>query len=135
LEKKIISIGIISAIVAVLVIVAALSVESEPQPEIEVVVEADVIMPTKSSRPGCEETDSCYIPSVITAKPGQKITWLNTDAAFHSVTSGTFDEPLDTFDSGYMDPEETFSLTFDEEGTYDYYCTLHFWMEGKVIVE
>jgi len=109
--------------------------ESETQPEVEVEIEADIIMPTKVSRPGCEETDSCYIPSLITAKQGQKITWLNGDSAFHSVTSGSYDEPTEMFDSGYLDPGESFSISFEETGTFDYFCTLHPWMKGKVIVE
>ena len=96
---------------------------------------ADVIMPTKVSRPGCEETDSCYIPTKITVKAGQPITWLNQDSAFHSVTSGTYNSPTDDFDSGYMDPYQSFTLTFDQTGTIDYFCTLHPWMEGQVIVE
>ncbi len=98
-------------------------------------IDADVIMPVKVSRPGCEETDSCYIPSQITVRVGQSITWLNLDSAFHSVTSGTYDNPTDTFDSGYMDPYQTFTLTFDEGGTINYFCTLHPWMYGQVIVE
>ena len=96
---------------------------------------ADIIMPTKSSRPGCEETDSCYIPSRITVKPGQSVTWSNQDSAFHSVTSGHYDNPTGDFDSGYMDPYQSFTMTFEQIGTIDYFCTLHPWMYGQVIVE
>ncbi|GFN41351.1 MAG: hypothetical protein YK1312THETA_1010001 [Marine Group I thaumarchaeote] len=39
------------------------------------------------------------------------------------------------FDSGYLDPNESFSIKFEESGTFDYFCTLHPWMKGKVIVE
>jgi plastocyanin len=135
LEKKIILIGIILAIVVVSIIGASMGGESEVLREEEVVIDADVIMPTKVSRPGCEETDSCYIPSIITAKPGEEITWINEDSAFHSVTSGSYDEPTDMFDSGYLDPYQSFSLSFEEKGTYDYFCTLHPWMKGQVIIE
>lgn len=95
----------------------------------------DVYMPNKSSRPGCEETNSCYIPPEITVNLGDTVIWQNQDVAFHSVTSGTYDEPLDSFDSGHLDPEEIFSITFDEPGDVDYFCTLHPWMKGKVIVK
>ncbi|MCY4491683.1 MAG: plastocyanin/azurin family copper-binding protein [Thaumarchaeota archaeon] len=98
-------------------------------------VVADVVMPTKVSRPGCEKTDSCYIPTRITIKAGQPVTWVNQDSAFHSVTSGSYDVPTDDFDSGYMDPYQTFTITFDQPGTVDYFCTLHPWMAGQVIVE
>ena len=103
----------------------------EPEP----VVKADVIMPTKVSRPGCEETDRCYIPSVITIQSGQQVTWINEDSAFHSVTSGFYESPSDLFDSGHLDPFESYTLDFDETGTFDYFCTLHPWMKGQVIVE
>ena len=65
---------------------------------------ATVIMPTKSSRPSCDETNTCYIPSKISIIQGESVTWLNEDAAFHSVTSGTYENPNGIFDSGYLDP-------------------------------
>lgn len=101
----------------------------------ESLIQGDVVMPTKVSRPGCEKEDRCYIPSVITISAGESVTWVNEDSAFHSVTSGFYDAPIDLFDSGYMDPFEAYTLTFDDVGTFDYFCTLHPWMEGQVIVE
>ena len=100
----------------------------------EVVVNADVIMPTKASRPGCEEADRCYIPSVIAIDFGDQVTWVNEDSAFHTVTSGFYGESSELFDSGHLDPYESFTFDFDEKGTYDYFCTLHPWMKGQVIV-
>ena len=118
------------------VAILLLSVDPEPvQEELPSAMEPDVIMPTKVSRPGCEETDLCYVPSIVTVKKGQQVTWLNGDVAFHSVTSGFYGEPSGLFDSGYLDPEEKFSVTFDEQGSFDYHCTLHPWMKGQVIVE
>lgn len=94
----------------------------------------DILMPTKVSRPGCEETDGCYVPSVYEAPVGEPITWTNEDSAFHTVTAGTYDSPAGTFDSGYMDPYDSYTLSFKAPGTYEYYCTLHPWMEGSVII-
>jgi plastocyanin len=126
----------ISGIILVVMAVAFQSGDSEiKQEKPQIVAKADVVMPTKVSRPGCEETDSCYIPSKITVKQGQTVTWKNEDVAFHSVTSGFYGEPSTLFDSGYLDPEQKFSVTFDEQGTFDYFCTLHPWMAGKVIVD
>lgn len=109
--------------------------ESVTEDTVDVIPEPDVVMPTKSSRPGCEEEDLCYIPETVTIKAGQSLVWMNEDAAFHSVTSGTYEEPDGLFDSGYMDPADTFSYTFEDTGTYEYYCTLHPWMAGTVTVE
>ena len=99
------------------------------------ILKGDVIMSTKVSRPGCEKTDSCYTPSKIVIKQGDSVTWVNEDVAFHSVTSGYYDEPSEIFDSDYLDPEESFTFIFENIGTYDYFCTLHPWMKGQVIVE
>ena len=133
--KKITIIGTIGVLILVSV---ALSIPNDSIQEDEnsdFIVEADVIMPTKVSRPGCEENDQCYIPSQIVIEKGKQVTWVNEDSAFHSVTSGFYDAPTGLFDSGYLDPYQSFSLTFDETGIYDYYCTLHPWMEGRVTVQ
>ena len=136
MRKKGISVGIISGIILVIIAITLQSSDSEIKTEeSEIIIEADVIMPIKVSRPGCEETNSCYLPSIITIKQGQQVTWSNEDVAFHTVTSGLYDEPSDLFDSGHLDPEQKFIVSFDEPGTFDYFCTLHPWMAGKVIVE
>jgi plastocyanin len=110
-------------------------VEPSVEPGIEPSVEPHIVMPTKSSRPGCEDDGLCYIPETVTAEVGQTIVWRNGDAAFHSVTSGTYEEPDGLFDSGHMDPDATFSHTFEAPGTYVYHCTLHPWMSGVIDVE
>ena len=127
-------------IAVVLIAIAAFSFQNTEETESELIIteeplQVDVVMPNKSSRPGCEETDACYIPSEITVKPGSSVTWQNQDVAFHSVTSGSYDTPTELFDSGHLDPDELYTLTFDEIGVHDYFCTLHPWMKGKVIVE
>ena len=133
---KKISVAGASITVSIVIIAVAISYSiGEPVEETEPVVNADVIMPTKVSRPGCEKTDRCYIPSEITVEKGRVVTWLNEDSAFHSVTSGLYDAPTELFDSGHLGPLESFSYTFSETGVYDYYCTLHPWMESQVIVE
>ena len=130
--KKIIGIGITGVVVLVTI---ALLFSSNSIEDSEPFVKADVIMPTKVSRPGCEETDRCYIPSQIVIEKGKQVIWVNEDSAFHSITSGFYDAPTDLFDSGHLDPFESYTFTFDETGIYDYHCTLHPWMEGQVIVE
>ena len=73
--------------------------------------------------------------SSIIVEKGKSITWVNEDSSFHSVTSGFYGEPTELFDSGYLDPYQSYTLSFDEFGTYDYFCTLHPWMKAQVIVE
>ena len=41
------------------------------------------------------------------------------------------------FPKGMGPPNEStsFTLTFEKAGTYDYYCLLHPWQKGKVVVQ
>ena len=136
-KKRIVIILIIVIIIGISLGIVILSQNTIVQDvdDQKTVLKGDVIMPTKVSRPGCEKTDSCYTPSKIVIKQGNSVTWVNEDVAFHSVTSGYYDEPSEVFDSGYLDPEESFTFIFENIGTYDYFCTLHPWMKGQVIVE
>jgi plastocyanin len=54
----------------------------------------------------------------------------------HTVTSGlpdgTVGKPSGVFDSGFLAESATWSYTFNEVGEFDYYCTPHPWLNGKV---
>ena len=66
---------------------------------------------------------------------GDSISWKNADSAAHTVTSGTpTDGPDNIFDSGLYGPGKSFTHKFDEIGFYPYYCLVHPWMDGAVIV-
>ncbi len=90
-----------------------------------------------SSTPGCEP--NCFVPSTVTIEAGETVTWENTDTAAHTATGGSAaDGPSGVFDSGLlmtMEGSNTYSFTFDTAGTYVYFCMVHPWMEGTVIVE
>jgi len=89
-----------------------------------------------SSIPGCEETsDGCFIPSVVTIDVGGEIIWDNSDTAAHTITSGTPTAgPDGHWDSSLVMAGSTFSHMFDEAGTFDYFCMVHPWMQGTVMV-
>ena len=136
-KKRIVVISIIVLIIGITLGTVILSQNTVVQDvdDQKTILKGDVIMSSKVSRPGCEKTDSCYTPSKIVIKQGSSVTWVNEDVAFHSVTSGYYGEPSEIFDSDYLDPEESFTFIFENIGTYDYFCTLHPWMKGQVIVE
>ncbi len=94
-----------------------------------------VSMPTGTSVPGCEETDSCFIPSSLTINVGDTISWSNDDTAAHTVTSGQpAAGPDGNFDSSLLMAGKAFDVTFDNSGSYDYFCMVHPWMVGEVQV-
>ena len=92
-------------------------------------------LPFGTSVPGCEEADRCYIPARINVAGGTSVFWTNEDDGVHTVTSGTVtDGPSGMFDTGLFLSGETFSYTFEDAGTFEYYCKVHPWMTGSVMV-
>lgn len=69
-----------------------------------------------------------FNPQETTIKVGDKVTWVNQDSAHHTITGNGWD-------SGDLGQNEVYSKSFDNPGTYDYTCTYHPYMKGKVIVE
>ena len=86
-----------------------------------------------SSNPSASEF---YVPPEITVSSGTTITWTNDDYTIHTVTEGTPGGAGATpaFDSSIIAPGATWENTFDTAGDFDYYCTLHPFMTGKVTV-
>ncbi len=85
--------------------------------------------------PGCETDDSCYLPSSLNIQPNQVVLWDNKDNSAHTVTSGSPDVgSTGIFDSGIIAGGEKFVFKFEENGEFDYYCTLHPWMVGTIFV-
>lgn len=84
------------------------------------------------------KTIDAYQPNPAYIESGQTILWTNNDNFFHTVTQSSFNgviEPYQSrFDSGIMDIGQSFSHSFDVKGEYDYYCTIHPWMAGKIFV-
>lgn len=71
-----------------------------------------------------------FSPATIEVKKGTTVTWSNVDSiAAHTVISVS-----GLFESQLIQPRGDFSFQFNEVGVFDYYCTLHPWMNGTVIV-
>jgi predicted secreted protein with PEFG-CTERM motif len=92
-----------------------------------------------SGAPGCEETaEGCYIPSTATVDVGGVVIFSNTDSAAHTFTSGDPTMP-DTvqvlFDSGLAMAGSTFEWSPTEAGEVPYFCMVHPWMQGLIIVQ
>jgi len=86
-----------------------------------------------SSTPGCEP--NCFIPNPVTIEAGDTVTWDNGDTAAHTATGGSpTDGPSGVFDSSLIMAGASFSYTFDTAGTFDYFCMVHPWMEGTIVV-
>ncbi len=98
-------------------------------------MEATVEPVAGSGAPGCEATE-CYTPSTVTIAAGGTVTFSNTDTAPHTSTSGTAaDGPDGVFDTSLIMANASYSVTLSDAGTYPYFCMVHPWMEGTIIVE
>ncbi|MDC0203098.1 cupredoxin domain-containing protein [Candidatus Nitrosopelagicus sp.] len=87
-----------------------------------------------SGAPGCEP--ECYSPSTATISAGGTVTFTNTDTAPHTSTSGSAaNGPDGVFDTSLIMMNASFDVTLSDAGTYPYFCMVHPWMEGTVIVE
>jgi plastocyanin len=72
-----------------------------------------------------------YQPATVTIQVGDTVTWTNLDSAAHTAT----DTGSGALFDGVMATGESFSHTFTQAGTYDYYCTFHPEMTGTVVVQ
>lgn len=84
----------------------------------------------------CVSAKNCYDPNITSIPARTTVVWTNMDSTPHTVTSGkpAENDTGGTFDSGMIDPESTYSFMFMSPGTYDYFCSIHPWMTGEVIV-
>ena len=71
-----------------------------------------------------------FAPQTVTVPAGAKIVWVNHDDIPHNVVSTD-----QKFKSKALDTNDQFSFTFNEPGTYQYFCGLHPRMTGKIIVQ
>ena len=71
-----------------------------------------------------------FSPMTIEVQRGAKVTWVNKDDIPHVVASTT-----GKFKSRAIDTDGTFVYTFTEPGTYEYYCSVHPKMVGKIVVK
>jgi len=91
-----------------------------------------------SGVPGCEETtDGCYLPGTVTVDVGSVITMSNPDTAAHTFTSGTpdGDDVGAMFDSSLLVAGGSYQYTPDAAGEIPYFCMVHPWMVGTIIVQ
>ena len=74
-------------------------------------------------------TTESYHPTIIQVITGTTVTWTNDDDIIHTVT-----DVGGKFDSDLIQPGSGWKYTFYHEGNYTYFCTIHPWMKGLVIV-
>jgi len=77
---------------------------------------------------GVNISNFAFDPAEVTIQAGKSVKWTNEDSAPHTIKSDTFESPNLSNGQSYMHQ-------FTEKGTYDYSCSIHPSMKGKIIVE
>lgn len=97
-------------------------------------------------RGNADGSEVWFDPIGVLIRPGQTVRWINVDAgnshtatAYHPSNSGhalRLPEEAEPWDSDYLLPDETFSVTLTREGVYDYFCIPHEMagMVGRIVV-
>ncbi len=126
----------------VLFAIVAGMITTTPAAFAEVTIEtADNDLATPAGDGTCLQTEiGCYTPNTRTVDVGDVVIMTNVDTTQpHTFTSGTVDgfapSPDEIFDSGMLNADESFEWSPDTAGEFPYYCTLHVWMQGVIIVQ
>ena len=134
--KAISSIFVLFAIAAGMASMAPAAFADHPEVAITTVDESGFSQTCAASQGG----PGCYTPSTATVEVGGVVTMTNTDpTGVHTFTSGTVDgfapSPDLVFDSGVLMSGDTFEWIPENAGEQPYYCMLHTWMIGTIIVQ
>jgi plastocyanin len=153
--------GLLLVVLAILSVTASSAVVASAQDNAQQVQSADLVLPTnatgtydtggkqvevhtegqtdnKSSRQMGEPQpparvvsigDNFFEPADAAIEPGDTVTWTNNGAVPHTVTAEN-----GLFDSGVLDPGESYTVDFDGQGMVTYYCTIHPEMRGSLTV-
>lgn len=119
--------GMAVAMLLVVSMVLLASCQAETKPEKK---------PTKKEGPAEEVPDVASVsirdfvfnPDTVTIAKGGTVTWTNRDSVTHTVTG-------EDFDSGNIGSGKFFQRKFETPGTYEYKCSIHPSMTGKVVVK
>lgn len=126
------------ALVAVSIGVIALAACGRSEPDSGEATQA------RDSGAAIEINTFMFMPKDLQVSVGTKVTWTNSDAILHTVTSGTRradaqGQPVDVRKDGRFDLQldgkgQSGSYTFTDTGTFTYFCDRHPGMDAAVTV-
>jgi plastocyanin len=76
--------------------------------------------------------DFAFGPPNLTIPAGTQVTWVNRDEEPHTVNSASKAAP---FKSAALDTGDKFSFVFNQAGRYKYFCSIHPYMVGTIVVK
>jgi len=100
-----------------------------PNPETSYVAAARYAAVAPEASAAVKVDNFSFDPKVLTVPVGTTVTWTNRDDVPHNVVSTE-----QKFKSKTLDTDESFSMNFDQPGTYEYFCSIHPKMTATVKV-
>jgi plastocyanin len=91
-----------------------------------------------NTNPGTNEVlmqNIAFSPASKTVAVGTTVKWTNKDNTTHDVISGTPGNPSGLFNSGDFGANGEFTFTFNQTGTFPYFCSHHAGMTGTITVQ
>ena len=118
--------------VSVVLVVFTLQALSPPRTrEHVVVIQPGALVPPENWDGRLVFADRYFSPSNLTVRVGDVVTWVNRDSVTHTVTDTSDRKAFDQV----LSPGQRFSYQFNRRGVYVYYCVVHPWKGGEVVVE
>jgi plastocyanin len=78
---------------------------------------------------GAGSTENFFRPKTMRVDKGTRVKWVNRGSRPHTTTHNT-----GKWDSGTLNPGESFTRRFRKTGTFRYHCQIHTGMTGKIVV-
>lgn len=74
-------------------------------------------------------SDNFFQPRTMRVDKGTRVTWVNRGSRPHTTTANS-----GAWDSGTVNPGQSFTRRFRKTGTFRYHCEIHAGMTGKIVV-
>jgi plastocyanin len=87
---------------------------------------------TAPAQPQVGIVDNGYLPAQVAVQLGTTVVWTNTGSDAHDVTGNG---PGGAWRSGTLAPSDRYQRLFPLAGTYDFACTIHPEMRGRIVVQ
>lgn len=115
---------VLAAVVVAAAMIAGCTSTSNPSPSATATAGSPAVQNTVTMK------SLAFTPSTLTVKQGANVTWGNADSTTHTVTSD-----MGLFDSGNLNPGDSFMHQFNATGTFPYHCSIHPSMKGTIVVQ
>lgn len=104
---------------------------SGPAKTVKVTIPENAFQGPQDWKSGAVFSEKFYTPNKVEIRVGDTVEWTNKDGITHTIS---FAKGI-AVDSGPFEEGKSWKYTFTKAGEFEYFCTLHPYMGGKVEVQ